>query len=112
MNTYTWEFPKLQAYTQQNGQTNVVYVVHWYLTGKDETEQYTYQAYGFQPIAPYESGSLFVPFEQLTKETVQGWVESAIGSDKVQQLKSDIDTRIENLKNPPVVYLTPSWETQ
>ena len=34
-NTYTWTFPALTAYPEYASQTDVVYTVHWVLTGND-----------------------------------------------------------------------------
>jgi len=34
-NTYTWSFPTLTAYPTYESQTDVVYTVHWVLSGTD-----------------------------------------------------------------------------
>lgn len=111
-NTYSWKFPQLQAYTHKDGLENVVYNVQFYYKGEcsPESGSYSYEIFGAQEIAPYVSGSPFIPYEELTKEIVQGWVESSMGSEKIEQLRIGIDKQIANLINPPVTYLTPPWE--
>jgi hypothetical protein len=114
--TYTWKFPTLQAYTQKDGYTDVVYVVHWYYTGTRTvaegtgSKEYQAQIYGAQQIAPYESGSRdFIPFSDLTEATVQSWVEESFGAERIQQMQTGLDGQIDNLINPPVVYLPAPW---
>jgi hypothetical protein len=111
-NTYSWRFPTLQAYTHKDGYTDVVYVVHWYYKGECDPSSgsYSYETFGAQEIAPYESGSRpFIPYEELTQETVQSWVEETMGSAKIEQMREGIDKQIANLINPPVAFLSPPW---
>jgi hypothetical protein len=42
----------------------------------------------------------FTPFDQLTKETVVGWVQESLDKDTVE---SSLTTQIEALKNPTQV---------
>lgn len=118
--TYNWIFNSLDCYTEYSGETNVVFNVLWKLvattTIAGETSQtggtvyYTYSAktVGTQEI-PTEQLNSFVPFEDLTKQIVQGWVETAMGIDKVNSLKTILQQNIENQINPPIVILTPPW---
>jgi hypothetical protein len=110
--TYTWTFPTLQTYTQQDGLENIVYIVHWYYTGTREvvSSSYSHQTFGAQTIAPFVSGSRpFIPYEQLTEAMVQEWVEESIGPDRLSQIQADINQQIENMINPPIAYLPPPW---
>ena len=43
---------------------------------------------------------LFTAFDSVTTSTVQGWVESALGSDEVTSLKSNIDAQIAEKVTP------------
>lgn len=108
-NTYTWEFPTLQVYTQYSGETDVVYTVHWFYNGVDDTGKYKANLFGAQQIAPYTSGSPFIPFEQLTQPIVQSWVEDSMGAEEIGRMQSDLAAQIEFQKNPPVAMLTPPW---
>lgn len=113
-NTYTWTFPTLQTYVNQDGLENVIYIVHWYYTATCDPESgsYSYQTFGAQQIAPFVSGSRpFIPFEQITEAEITDWVEEAIGPDKLSEMRAGMDAQIENLINPPIVLLPPPWTT-
>lgn len=107
MNTYTWKFPALEAYPQVADQTNVVFTVHWRLEATDGT--HTTDVYGSVGVQPYTEGAPFVPFEDLTPEIVQEWVEEAIGADSIASLKSTLDSQLAVLAQPQSVVLTPPW---
>jgi hypothetical protein len=73
--TYNWNFNPLECYPTEAGQTDVVFNVHWQLSAT--TGSYQAGSIGTQPVGPLGTGS-FTPFEELTKEQVQGWVINAI----------------------------------
>ena len=106
-NTYTWEFPSLQTLTQYEGVENVVYVAHWTLTAT--TGSYQAQRYGSQQIAPYVSGSQFIPFNELTKATMSIWVMDAMGTASYNLLTESLDNAIYNLIYPTTQTLSPPW---
>ena len=108
-NTYTWQFPALEVTKQQGDYTDVVYTIHWRLNGVDQTTSHSIELYGMQSVAPYspDSGS-FIACNQLTKETVAGWVIGAMG-ERYGQLTSSIDTSIYAMINPTTQQLAPPW---
>lgn len=108
-NTYTWQFPALEVDKNQGSYTNVVYTIHWRLSGVDETTSHSVELYGMQSVAPYnpDNGS-FTPYEQLTKETITGWVIGSMG-EKYGELTSSIDARLYALANPTTETLPPPW---
>lgn len=108
-NTYTWKFPAIDVYRQQESYTDVVYNVHWRLAGTDQSGSYSAEAYGVQSVAPYnpDSGS-FIPYESLTKEIITSWVLDSMG-ERYGNLTASIDAQIENLINPPTLQLPPPW---
>jgi hypothetical protein len=107
--TYTWQFPALEVTKQQCDYTDVVYTIHWRLNGTDQTSSHSIELYGMQSVAPYspDSGS-FIAYNQLTKETVTGWVIGAMG-ERYGQLTSSIDTSIYAMINPTTQQLAPPW---
>jgi hypothetical protein len=105
-NTYTWSFPTLTAYPQAEGQTNVVYTVHWILTGTDGT--YTGSVYGTVGLT-YVAGSPYTPYADLTEAQVQGWTTAALGAEQVSALEANIDAQIQQQITPTSVNLTPLW---
>jgi hypothetical protein len=108
-NTYTWQFPTLEVTKQQGDYTDIVYTIHWRLNGVDQTTSHSIELYGMQSVSPYnpDSGS-FIPYNQLTKETVTDWVVGSMGA-KYGELTSSIDYRIQGLIDPPTQQLAPPW---
>jgi hypothetical protein len=110
--TYFWTINPLEAYPTASGETDVVFTAHWQLHATETVGETTYtaQSIGTQGLT-YTSGSAFTPFEELTLEQVQGWVEGAMGEEQVNNIKAGLATQIANQINPPVVTLTSPWLT-
>jgi hypothetical protein len=106
MNTYTWLVESLDCIPSQDGQTNVVSCVHWRVNGTDGTHNAT--VYGFQPLT-YTAGNPFTAYSALTKDTVIGWVQTAIGATQVASIQTNLDNQIANLVNPPIVTPPLPW---
>lgn len=111
-NTYTWSFPAIDVYKNQGSYTDVVYTIHWRLLGMDASTSHSFERFGLQSVAPYnpDSGS-FIPYENLTEETVTNWVLDAMGQ-RYGEITASIDYQIENKINPPTEQLPPPWITQ
>lgn len=105
--TYTWTFSPLEVTLAEDGLTNVVKVVHWRLTGVDGEQSET--VYGSEAMDSPDPLS-FVDYEDLTKATVQEWVETKMGVERVQQYKDTIVSSINIKKNPVSAVLSPPWE--
>jgi hypothetical protein len=108
MINYTWKFPAIEAYPQQAGQTNVVSVVHWELTGIDSATSASAVRYGMQSISPYKSGS-FTEYNELTPEQVTGWVTGSMGEEVYHAITGSIVNRIAEINAPLVTVLPPPW---
>ena len=110
--SYFWTINPLEAYPTASGEVDVVFTAHWQLHATEEVDgtTYTAQSIGTQGLT-YTSGSSFTPFEELTLEQVQGWVENAMGEEQVNNMKASLATNIANQINPPVVTLTSPWLT-
>ena len=107
--TYTWSFPTLTAYPQDAGQTDVVYTVHWVLTGTDGT--YTGSVYGTVGVT-YTQGEPFTPYADLTEAQVQGWTTTALGAEQVAALEANIANQIQQQITPTSVNLPPPWQSK
>ena len=103
---YNWTINPLEAYPTQAGETDVVFVAHWQLHAT--TGSYSATSIGTQALT-YEAGTPFTPFNELTLEQVTGWVETAMGEERVTELKAGLATQIENQINPPTVTLQSPW---
>lgn len=104
---YTWEFPRLECVPHESGMYNVVKIVHWRLTGDDGTYKKTsYSTVSF----PSPSASDFVPYENLTKSMVEGWVtESLEASGYLQGIKDGIAQAIADQHEPSIVTPPLPW---
>ena len=105
--TYNWNFNPLESYPTSSGETDVVFLVHWQLYAN--TGSYNASAIGTQPIAALESGSTFIPFSELTKDIVYGWVTSSMASGSVDTMYASLEQQIENQINPPVLIQQAPW---
>jgi hypothetical protein len=103
MITYNWNCKTVDVHPQEEGQTNVVYNVHWIVTGVDG--DYSATNIGTQIVSLSEGGS-FIPFEDLTNEIVVGWTKEAMGEEQVASIEASIASQIEALINPTSVTMT------
>ena len=106
-NTFTWTFPTLSAYPSYEGQTDVVFTVHWVLTGTDGSG-ISGSVYGTVGVT-YAASSPFTPYASLTEEQVQTWVIEALGAEQVAEYEANIDNQISQQVSPTIVDLPPPW---
>jgi hypothetical protein len=106
-NTYSWSFPTLSAYPSYEGETDVVFTVHWVLNGTDGNG-HSGSVYGTVGVT-YAAGTPFTPYASLTEEQVQAWVIDALGAEQVAEYEANIDNQIEQQVSPIVVNLPPPW---
>ena len=96
---YTWDCKTCDTYPTKDGKSDVVYNVHWRLTATDDTNKdsdgnnWTATTYGSQSVDTSDLSS-FIEWSSLKASDVQGWVETAMGSDTVTDLKASLDGQI------------------
>ena len=110
MITYDWNCKTVDAYPQDGEYTDLVYNVHWIVTGisdelKPEGTAYSASNIGTQTLDTSDVTE-FIPFEDLTNEIVVGWTQGAMGEEQVASIEASIASQIENLINPTSVTLT------
>jgi hypothetical protein len=103
--TNTWAVIQMDAYPEYEGEPDVVFTVHWTLSGTDGT-YVGYHSYGSVGITLTE-GSTFTPYADLTLDQVLGWVWTN-GVDKDAQ-EAAVAAQIENQINPTVVTPPLPW---
>ena len=108
--TNTWGIVQLDAYPEKDGLTDVVFTVHWNLTG-DDGEGHTGYAYGSVGVTLDEGGA-YTPYNELTLDQVVGWVKDSLGAEQVASLGASVATQIENQINPPVVTPPLPWVSE
>jgi hypothetical protein len=103
MITYDWNCKTVDVHPQEEGETNVVYNVHWVVTGiKDD---YSVSNIGTQEVT-LNPENPFIPFDELTNEVVVGWTKDAMGEEQIQAIKDSIASQISELENPSSVTLS------
>ena len=103
---YSWIISQLECYPQHEGHSDVVFTVHWRRQATDGThfaDVYGSQSVTLDPDAP------FTPYANLTQADVEGWLESAMGEDRVAEMDAALDKQIEDLINPPVLRMPLPW---
>ena len=107
---YTWDVSTVDTYPTLDGNADVVYNVHWRLNAESDQQDsegnnYSASVYGTHNVNA-DDISNFIPFADLTNDIVTGWVTSGMGDDEVANLKSGLDSNIENQINPTSVTKT------
>lgn len=97
---YNWNCKTVDVYPSDGDLTDVVYNVHWIVTGTDDSVPPVQATiYGTQ-ILNVEDITPFIPFDQLTNEGVVAWTKSAMGEEQVASIEANIANQIELLINP------------
>ena len=103
---YTWTVTAMDCYPQEDGNTDVVFNVHWTCFGTDGTYSgsvYSTCSVTLDPSAPY------TPYAQLTQAQVLGWIWTS-GVDQTAT-EAAVEQQIQNQINPPVVTPPLPWAT-
>ncbi len=103
MINYTWDCKTVDVRPVEDSLTDVVYNVHWKLTGVKE--EWTWTSIGTQSLG-LDPGSEFIPFDELTEEIIEAWVISAMGEEEVEAIKASIAAQLEEKENPTSVTKT------
>jgi len=106
MTTFNWGIVQLDAYPEKDGLTDVVFQVHWTLSGTDGT--YTGGVYGSEGVTLDVDGG-YTPYAELTQDQVVGWVKDALGEEQVASLEANVAQQIADQINPPVVTPSLPW---
>ena len=104
--TNTWAVVQMDAYPEYEGEADVVFTVHWTLTGTDGT--YVGSVYGSVGVSLNE-GATFTPYEDLTEAQVIGWVQDALGEEQVAAYEENVAQQIADQIDPPVVTPPLPW---
>ena len=108
--TYEWNCKTVDVYPTEGEYTDVVYNVHWIVTGvSDQTDPdgnaYQSNAIGTQ-VLDTSVITDFIPIEDLTNEEVVAWTKSAMGEEEVLSIEASIESRIQEEITPTSVTMT------
>ena len=110
MITYDWNCKTVDVHPQEEGETDVVYNVHWIVTGTSDQLDPQGNAYSATNIGtqvvPLNPETPFIPFDELTNEVVVGWTKDAMGEEQVQSIEDSIASQIAELENPTSITMT------
>jgi len=109
--TYTWLVEQMDCYPQADGETDVVFTVHWRCNAQDVVTadvEVTYKATQYGTVnTTYSPGDPYTPYADLTQDQVLGWVWSG-GVDK-DAVEAALAQNISDQINPPVVTPPLPW---
>lgn len=109
--TYTWDCGTVDTYTSHtdaqdpaNTQSDVIYNVHYTLSGVATVEETEYYAsvIGTQTLSTDDLTS-FTSFETLTHADLVTWTKAALGADKVSSLETSVSASIADKIAPKTV---------
>ena len=108
--TYTWNVSTVDV-KEIDGNADTVFNVHWRLNAEDDANTVkddfgndvpiSTSVYGTQSLDTSDLSD-FIAFADLTVSDVQGWVETAIGEDRITEIKANLDATIAELVTPTV----------
>ncbi|CAB4162832.1 hypothetical protein UFOVP787_137 [uncultured Caudovirales phage] len=103
--TYNWNFGPLECIPSLDGLTDVVKIVHWRYIGTDGT--YSENRYGSVGLDTPSSDN-FISFNDLTETEIIEWITPKLHV-SVEEMQQNIETSINNQKNPPIINKSPPW---
>ncbi len=108
--TYEWNCKTVDVHPTEGSETDVVYNVHWILTGvsdKLDPDGNAYQSTSIgTQIVPLDPESEFIPFAELTNEIVVEWTKKAMGEEQVTSIEASTQQAIDLKINPTSVTMT------
>jgi hypothetical protein len=96
----------MDAYPELDGETDVVFTVHWTLTGTDGT--YVGSVYGSVGVS-VDPDAPFTPYADLTQAQVIGWVQTAMGAEQVAAYEAAVANQISEQIAPSAVTPPLPW---
>ena len=109
-NTYSWNCRTVDTYPSHtdgqdpaNTESDVVYNVHWRVTGSDGTHSAV--VIGTQTIDT-EDLSTFTAFDDITHDDMIAWTQAAMGEERVAELEASLDSQLAELATPTSVTKT------
>jgi len=106
MTTNTWAVVQMDAYPERDGKTDVVFTVHWTLTGSEAG--FVGTAYGSAGVT-VDPNAPFTPYADLTQEQVIDWVKAAMNAERVAALEASVANQINEQIVPSAVTPPLPW---
>ena len=105
---YKWVISQMECKPAEEGLTDVVVTIHWRRNAATTVQGKDYFAdiYGSYSC-PMPSGEDFTPYEDLTEEQVEGWLDAGLDVDAID---AGLVGQLENQINPPIITLPLPWD--
>jgi hypothetical protein len=113
---YNWDCKTVNAYVEFEDNADVVYNVHWRVTGtefvpdSEDNDPPTGKTYSASSIGTQVLNindiTDFIPWNEVTEEEVEAWTKAAMGEEKVLSIEASIANQIALLIAPVSVILT------
>lgn len=108
--TYNWEFNPLEVVYNKEGMVDVIRLVHWEYTATATTDSGTIEEKLIGTVGlPSPILGSFIPFTDVTKEMVTGWVVTQLGTKKVEDIQKKLSSSIAYQLSPIVGLVSPPW---
>lgn len=110
MTTFEWNCKTVDVYPTDGQYTDVVYNVHWIVTGTSDQvdpdgNPYTGRNIGTQ-ILDTSTITDFIPFADLTNEQAVEWTKGAMGAEQVAEIEANVEAQINQEINPTSITMT------
>ena len=99
MINYTWTVNNLLTITASSQEPDYVVTSFYTVTAVDGSYSSSYSDAAFFEVNQAEAG--FIPYADLTEDTVIGWIKNQLGVNGVENLEASLAGQIETEKNPP-----------
>ena len=109
--SYEWDVSTVDTYPTKDSKSDVVHKIHWKILATDDANNdangnpQSASVYGSQSLDTSDLSS-FTAFADLTVSDVQGWVEAALGEEKITAIKAGLTAQIEEKNTPTTVTKT------
>jgi hypothetical protein len=110
MITYDWNCKTVDAYIEKEGNADVVYNVHWRVTGisdqlDPEGNNCSVTNIGTQSLDVSEITN-FIPWDEVTEAEVEEWTKAAMGEEQVLSIETNVAASLEQVIKPTSITLT------
>lgn len=103
--TFNWTIDAMNCYPKADGQTNVVYNVHWRCTGSEDDASAS--VYGSCAVSALRG--TFTPYEKLTQEQVLVWIwANGVNKDETE---TGVANQIKQILSPTTITKPLPWAT-
>jgi hypothetical protein len=104
-----WTIQNLECITSYNDTENVVISIQWKAQSSRVIKSVNRSVSRTGKTDIVISEGPFIPFDELTQQTVIYWLHDKMGDDKLG-IELDMQLELDNLENPQKTTLAPPWE--